>query len=133
MVLAAPPRPRDRAQALQSAARELANAAGPQPVVAEERERILQPLRERWQWGISRWGILVQEVDPQPRGHLLLAVERAEGVVHRVGILVRDAGGGLVRVEGARVTMGGDAQPRVVLQCIEGAPLPGLGTQKLLA
>ena len=53
VVFAAPPGPRDGPQAFHTAAREFAYAAGPYPVVSEERERVPQPLRERRQRRIS--------------------------------------------------------------------------------
>ena len=60
----------------------------------------------------------MQEIDPQASGHVSLAVEREEGVVHRVGILAGNAAGGLVRMEGPAIAMCRDAEPRVVLTLI---------------
>ena len=136
VVLAAPACRRDRTQAGDPAARELADAARPQPVVAEERERVLQALRERREWS-DRWcRVLVQEVDPQPGRLRALAVEREERVVHRVEVLVREpATAGCERglgVEGARVTVRGDAEAREVLQCALGGALPRLRGEELV-
>ena len=133
VVLAAPAGSRDRAQAVDAAAGELADAAGPQPVVAEERKRVPQPLRERRQRRVGGGGVLMQEVDPQPGRHSSLAVEREKGIVHRVGVLAGDAGRRLVGVERARVAMRGDAELRVVLQRVERRALPRVRGQQLLA
>ena len=75
----------------------------------------------------------MQKVDPQAGRQLSLAVECEEWVVHRVGILARDAAGGLVRVERAAVAMRGDTQLRVVLKGAERGPFSRLGSEKLLA
>ena len=53
--------------------------------------------------------------------------------MHRVGVLVGDAAGGLVRLKCSTVAMRCDAQRRVILQCIERGSLPCLRGQQLFA
>ena len=133
VVLGAPAGPGDRAQALDASAREFRDAAGPDPVVAEEGKRVPQALRQGRQRRIGRRRVLVQEFDPQAGRHPSLAMEREKRVVHRVGVLAGEAAGQLVRVKGAAVAMRGDAEPRVVLQGAERGPLPRLWRQQFLA
>ena len=63
--------------------------------------------------------ILVEVVEAQARRQPLLGGERQEGIVHRVGVLVRDAAARRVRVEGAVVEMRRDAEPGVVAERLE--------------
>ena len=65
----------------------LADAAGAQHVVAEERKLVLEPLAQLGQLvvEITERGdesLVVQEVDLQPNERLVLAVQREPGVVH---------------------------------------------------
>src|SRR5438105_5424330 len=108
MVLGTPSGRGDGLQSVDAAAGKLANSAALQPFVSEERKRILQPWRQRRQRRIVG-RILVQVVEPESRRHSLLGVEREEGVVHGVGVLVRDAAAWQVRLECPVIKMRRDA------------------------
>ena len=135
VVLPAPACRGDRTQTGDPGTRMLADAARSQPVVAEERERVLQALRERRDGRIGR-AVLMHEVDPESGGLRALAVEREERVVHRVEVLVRQPAAARCErrlgMEGARVTVRGDAQAREVLQCALGGALPRLRGEELV-
>src|SRR5215470_9525650 len=75
----------------------------------------------------------MKKVDSHPRRQLFFTVQREERIVHRIGILARDTGCGIVRLERAAITMRGDAKSRVVLQRAERGPLPRVWGQEFLA
>src|SRR4029434_2937370 len=75
----------------------------------------------------------MKKVDSHPCRQLSFTVQREERIVHRISILARDTGGGIVRVERAAITMCGDAKSRVVLQRAERGPLPRVGGQGFFA
>ena len=125
VIFAAPARSCDRAQAVDAAAGELADAAGPQPVVAEERERVPQPRRERRQRRVGGGGVLVQEVDPQPGRQSPLAIERDERDCASCRCSRWRCRSPARRQWNAPgVTMRRDAELRVVLQRVERRALP---------
>src|SRR5262249_12561692 len=75
----------------------------------------------------------MQKINPQARRHFSLAVKREKRLMHGVGVLAGDAADGFVRVKCTAVTMGGDAETRVVPKGIETGPFPCFGCQQLFA
>ena len=97
----------------------LADAAGAQHVVAEERELVLEPFAQLGQLvvEIAERGdesLVVEEVDLQPDGRPALAVQRKQRVVHAVVVEIEERVGRL-RIERGRIERaGGHRNERLV-------------------